>query len=236
MDQKHSISDKVESLKEEFKKEPSLEMMVQVVAAYHEQGLTERGIGFAEAVLLQVDDEKTRSMQMGMIMELVGRNEEALRYLDKALKITPNDPQALHAKGMILAINGNFEDAALIYRKLRDDNAADLQAISGMLLCLFGEGRSADALALYQESTGMLPKTPHEWHPKGMIDGIVAAYFETNASGDHGMAPEKIKESFRRMEDIIGNFGAEVRMFYTMGEISGSEAFRKILEKKKTKN
>jgi len=236
MDQKHSISDKVESLKEEFKKEPSLEMMVQVVAAYHEQGLNERGIGFAEAVLLQVDDEKTRSMQMGMIMELVGRNEEALRYLDKALKITPNDPQALHAKGMILAINGNFEDAALIYRKLRDDNAADLQAISGMLLCLFGEGRSADALALYQESTGMLPKTPHEWHPKGMIDGIVAAYFETNASGDHGMAPEKIKESFRRMEDIIGNFGAEVRMFYTMGEISGSEAFRKILEKKKTKN
>ncbi len=236
MDQKHSISDKVENLKEEFKKEPSLEMMVQVVAAYHEQGLTERGIGFAEAVLLQADDEKTRSMQMGMIMELVGRNEEALRYLDKALKISPTDPQVLHAKGMILAINGNFEDAALIYRKLRDDNAADLQAISGMLLCLFGEGLSADALALYQESTGMLPKTPHEWHPKGMIDGIVAAYFETNASGDHGMAPEKIKESFRRMEDIIGNFGAEVRMFYTMGEISGSEAFRKILEKKKTKN
>lgn len=236
MDQKHSISDKVESLKEEFKKEPSLEMMVQVVAAYHEQGLTERGIGFAEAVLLQVDDEKTKSMQMGMIMELVGRNEEALRYLDKALKISPTDPQVLHAKGMILAINGNFEDAALIYRKLRDDNAADLQAISGMLLCLFGEGRSADALALYQESTGMLPKTPHEWHPKGMIDGIMAAYFETNASGDHGMAPEKIKESFRRMEDIIGNFGAEVRMLYTMGEISGSEAFRKILEKKKTKN
>lgn len=236
MDQKHSISDKVESLKEEFKKEPSLEMMVQVVAAYHEQGLTERGIGFAEAVLLQVDDEKTRSMQMGMIMELVGRNEEALKYLDKALKISPTDPQVLHAKGMMLAMNGNFEDAALIYRKLRDDNAADLQAISGMLLCLFGEGRSADALALYQESTGMLPKTPHEWHPKGMIDGIVAAYFETNASGDHGMAPEKIKESFRRMEDLIGNFGAEVRMFYIMGEIAGSEAFRKILEKKGTEN
>lgn len=236
MDQNHSISDKVESLKEEFKKEPSLEMMVQVVAAYHEQGLTERGIGFAEAVLLQVDDEKTRSMQMGMIMELVGRNEEALRYLDKALKISPADPQVLHAKGMMLAMNGNFEDAALIYRKLRDNNAADLQAISGILLCLFGEGHSADALALYQESTGMLPKTPHEWHPKGMIDGIVAAYFETNASGDHGMAPEKIKESFRRMEDLIGNFGAEVRMFYTMGEIAGSEAFRKILEKKGTEN
>ncbi|MGB3908500.1 MAG: tetratricopeptide repeat protein [Methanomethylovorans sp.] len=236
MDQKHNISDKVESLKEEFKKEPSLEVMVQVIAAYHEQGLTERGIGFAEAVLLQVDDEKTRSMQMGMIMELVGRNEEALTYLDKALKISPTDPQVLHAKGMLLVVNGNFEDAALIYRKLRDENAADLQAISGMLLCLFGEGRSTDALALYQESTGTLPKDPHEWHPKGMIDGIVAAYFETTTSDDHGTAPEKIKESFRRMEDIIGNFGTEVRMFYTMGEIAGSEAFRKIMEKKKNKN
>lgn len=233
MDQKHSISYNVESLKAEFKKEPSLERMVQVVAAYHEQGLTERGIGFAEAVLLQVDDEKARSMQMGMVMELVGRNEEALKYLDKVLEISPADPQALHAKGMILAINGNFADAALIYRKLRDATPSDIQAISGMLLCLFGEGRSNDALVLYQESTATLPRTPHDWHPKGMIDGIVAGYFETNASGNRGMAPEKIKESFRRMEDIIGNFGVEVRMFYTMGELSGREAYRKVMESKK---
>lgn len=236
MDEKHGIFGNVESLKEEFKKEPSLERMVHVVAAYHEQGLTERGIGFAEAVLLQIDDEKVRSMQMGMILELVGRNEAALKYLDKVLKKSPADPQALHAKAMILAINGNFTDAAMIYRKLREDNPSDLQAISGMLLCLFGEGRSNDALALYQESTVRLPKTPQDWHPKGMIDGIVAAYFETDASGDHGMAPEKIKESFRRMEDIIGNFGAEVQMFYTMGEISGREAFNKTMEKKNTKN
>lgn len=236
MDKKNSTSDNVESLKAEFKKELSLEKMVQVVAAYHEQGLTERGIGFAEAVLLQVDDEKARSMQMGMIMELVGRNEEALKYLDKVLEISPAEPQALHAKGMILAINGKFADAALIYRKLRDVNPSDLQAISGMILCLFGKELSTDALALYQESTGTLPGNPHDWHQKGMIDGIVAAYFETNASGDHGMAPEKIKESFRRMEDIIGNFGAEVRMFYTMGELVGREAYKKVLERKKTKN
>lgn len=236
MDQKHSISANVESLKEQFKKEPSLEKMVQVVAAYHEQGLTERGIGFAEAVLLQADDEKAGLMQMGMIMELVDRNEDALEYLDKVLKISPADPQALHAKGMILTINGSFEDATSIYRKLRDANPSDLQTISGMILCLFGEGRSNDALALYQESTGTLPKTPHDWHPKGMIDGIVAAYFENNASGDHGMAPEKIKESFRRMEDIIRNFGVEVQMFYTMGELAGREAYRKVLESKKSKS
>ncbi|WP_321417724.1 hypothetical protein [uncultured Methanomethylovorans sp.] len=236
MNQKHSISDKVESLKEEFKKEPSLERMIQIVAAYHEQGLTERGIGFAEALLMQIDDEKDRSMQMGMIMELVDRNEEALTYLDKALKISPVDPQALHAKGMILTINGSFEDATSIYRKLRDANPSDIQAISGIILCLFGEGRPTDALALYQESTGTIPKNPHDWHPKGMIDGIVAGYFETNASGDHGVAPEKVKESFKRMEDIIRNFGAEVQMFYTMGELSGREAYKKALENKKIRN
>lgn len=236
MNQNQSISDSIESLKEEFKKEPSLERMVQIVAAYHEQGLTERGIGFAEALLLQIDDEKDRSMQMGMIMELVGRNDDALIYLDKALKISPADPQALHAKGMILTINGRFEDATVIYRKLREANTSDIQAISGMILCLFGEGRPTDALALYQESTATLPKTPHDWHPKGMIDGIVAGYFEANASGDHGMAPEKIKESFKRMEDIIRNFGAEVQMFYTMGEISGREAYNKVLENKKIRN
>lgn len=236
MDQKHSISGNVESLKEQFKKEPSMEKMILVVAAYHEQGLTERGIGFAEAVLLQVDDEKAGLMQMGMIMELVGRNEEALEYLDKVLKISPADPQALHAKGMMLTINGRFEDAALIYRKLRDANASDLQAISGMILCLFGEDHSTDALALYQESTGTLPKNPHDWHPKGMIDGIVAAYFETDASGGHGMSPEKIKESFSRMEEIVRNFGVEVQMFYTMGELAGREAYRKVLESKKGKS
>lgn len=236
MDEKQSIADNIESLKEQFRQDPSLERMIHVVAAYHQQGLTERGIGFAEAVLLQIGDEKIRSMQMGMIMELVGRDEEALQYLDKVLKLSPADPQALHARAMILAINGSFADAAVIYRKLREDNPSDLQAISGMLLCLFGEGLSNDALALYQESTGTLPKAPHEWHPKGMIDGIVAAFFETDTSVDHGMTAEKIKESFRRMEGIICNFGAEVQMFYTMGELSGREAFNKTLEKKKTKN
>jgi tetratricopeptide (TPR) repeat protein len=236
MDQKQSIADNIESLKEKFRQVPSLEGMVRVVIAYHQTGFTERGIGFAEAVLLQISDEKIRSMQMGMIMELVGRYKEALQYLDKVLKLSPADLQALHAKAMILAINGSFADAAVIYRKLREDNPSDLQAISGMLLCLFGEGLSNDALALYQESTGTLPKAPHEWHPKGMIDGIVAAFFETDTSVDHGMTAEKIKESFRRMEDIIGNFGAEVQTFYTMGELSGRETFNKTLEKKKTKN
>jgi len=236
MDQKQSIADNIESLKEKFRQVPSLEGMVRVVIAYHQTGFTERGIGFAEAVLLQISDEKIRSMQMGMIMELVGRYKEALQYLDKVLKLSPADLQALHAKAMILAINGSFADAAVIYRKLREDNPSDLQAISGMLLCLFGEGLLNDALALYQQSTATLPKAPHEWHPKGMIDGIVAAFFETDTSVDHGMTAEKINESFRRMEDIIGNFGAEVQTFYTMGELSGRETFNKTLEKKKTKN
>lgn len=236
MHQKQSIADNIEDLKEQFRQDPSLERMVHVVAAYHEKGLTERGIGFAEAVLLQISDEKIRSMQMGMLMELVGKNEEALLYLDKVLQLSPADPQALHAKAMILAINGSFTDAAVIYRKIREEDTSDLQAISGMLLCLFGEGLSNDALALYQESTGIFPKTPHEWHPKGMIDGIVAGYFETDTSDDHGMALEKIKESFRRMENIIANFGAEVQMFYKMGELSGREAFNKIQEKKNKKN
>lgn len=236
MNQKQSVSDTIENLKEEFKKEPSLERMVQIVAAYHEQDLTERGIGFAEALLMQIDDEKDRSMQMGMIMELVGRNDEALTYLDKALQISPDDPQALHAKGMILTMNGRFEDATSIYRKLRNANTSDIQAIAGMVLCLFGEGNSTDALALYQESTDTLPKTPYDWHPKGMIDGIVAEYFEANTSVDHGMTSEKVKESFKHIEDIIRNFGAEVQMFYTMGEIYGREAYKKVLESKKIRN
>jgi tetratricopeptide (TPR) repeat protein len=231
----HNIPENIDKLKEQFKKEPSVEKMIQIVAAYHEQGLTERGIGFAEAVLLQVDDAKTSLLQMAMVMEIVGRNDDALKYLDKVLAISPADSQALHAKGMILVLNGSLTEAVSIYDKLRKDNPLDLEAIAGMLLCLFGEGHLSEALALYQESTGMLPKTPQQWHPKGMIDGIVAEYFESNVSGDHGTAPQKVKESFKRMENIIANFGTEVRMFYTMGEISGREAYKKVLEKHKHK-
>lgn len=233
MSQESNISDSIESLKQQFKKGPSLETMVQIISAYHAQGLTERGIGFAEAVLLQLDDEKTRLLQMGMILELVDRNKEALEYLEKVLKISPADPQALHVKAMILVENGDFSDAFSIYHKLKDTNPSDLQATSGMLLCLFGKEQANDALALYQESTGILPQAMHDWHPKGMIDGIVAEYFETCTS--HGMAPEKIKESFRRMEEIIGNFGYEARMFHTMGELSGREAYKKVLASKETK-
>lgn len=216
----------IEKLQEEFKKEPSFEIMMQIIDAYHKANLTERGIGFAEAILLQMDN-KERYLQMTMILESVGKNEEALTYLDKILQSSPDDTETLHAKAMILMTRGDINEASSIYIKLKQKNEEDLQAIAGMLICLFKQGQVKEAYDLYQQSSSKLPSESQEWYPKGMIDGILAAYIESSTETIENS--ENIRNNFKHMEQIIENFGPDAKMIYMMGETAGKSLYNKTI-------
>lgn len=214
----------IESLQEEFKKDPSFERMMQIVHAYNESNLTERGIGFAEAILLQMED-KERYLQMSMILESVGNSSEALICIDKLLSKLPDDKEALHTKAMMLISNDDIASASRIYIKLKNDDEEDLQAIAGLMICLFKQEQAKEAFDLYHKSSGKLPTEMQQWYPKGMIDGIVSAYLE--ASTLDANESEKIKNNFKYIEQIIENFGSDAKMFYVMGETSGKKMMEK---------
>ncbi|MEZ5334710.1 MAG: hypothetical protein R2741_05470 [Methanolobus sp.] len=69
-DMKAELAENLHSLKESFRETPDMELLLQIVATYHRLGHAERGVGFAEAFLMQIEDEKEKLLQTSMIFEL----------------------------------------------------------------------------------------------------------------------------------------------------------------------
>jgi hypothetical protein len=230
---KDMLAENMQSLKELFRETPSMEHLLQIVATYHGMEQTERGIGFAEAFIMQIEDEKDRLLQVSMVLEMVDRNEEALIYLDDAEDKFPDDIQVKNHRGMLLNKLSEFENALSIYDGLLENSPKSLESLSGKLIALTGLGRHGDVLKLYKTSIAITPSTVQDWHFKGVIDGILKDYFEAEkgTSITDGQA-DKLSQSFNSIDHIIDGLGPEVRNFYMMGNFAGKEIYHEILENK----
>ncbi|WMW24161.1 hypothetical protein RE474_08630 [Methanolobus sediminis] len=231
-DMKTVMKDNLQSLKESFHETPSMEYLLQIVATYHGLEMTERGVGFAEAFLMQIEDEKERLLQTSMIFEMVDLNEEALSYLTEAMDKYPEDTQVKNHHGMLLNKSSKFEDALLIYDGLLESSPKSLESLSGKLIALIGLGRNGEVLKIYKTSISITPSSPQDWHFKGVIDGLLKDYFdhEKGKSITEGQA-EKLSKSFDSIHHIMGGLGPEVSNFYMMGNFAGTEIFHEILHK-----
>jgi tetratricopeptide (TPR) repeat protein len=231
-DMKAALQDNLKSLKESFIETPSMEFLLQIVATYHGLEMTERGIGFAEAILMQIEDEKDRLIQTSMIFEMVDLNEEALSYLTEAMEKYPDDAQVKNHRGMLLNKSSKFEDALSIYEGLLETTPESLESLSGKLIALIGIGRHGDVLKLYKTSISITPSSPQDWHFKGVIDGVLRDYFgrEKGKSITEGQA-EKLSKSFDSITHIMDGLGPEVSNFYMMGNFAGKEIYHEMLEK-----
>jgi tetratricopeptide (TPR) repeat protein len=232
-DMKAALKDNLESLKESFRETPSMEYLLQIVATYHGLEMTERGIGFAEAILMQIEDEKDKLIQTSMVFEMVDLNEEALSYLTEAMEKYPEDAQVKNHRGMLLNKSSKFDDALSIYEGLLKTSPESLESLSGKLIALIGIGRHGDVLKLYKTSISITPSSPQDWHFKGVIDGLLMDYFEheKGKSITEGQV-EKLSKSFDSITHIMDGLGPEVSNFYMMGNFAGKEIYHEMLENK----
>ncbi|WP_292467036.1 hypothetical protein [Methanolobus sp.] len=232
-DMKDALIENLHNLKESFRETPSMEYLLQIIATYRGLEQTERGIGFAEAFIMQIEDEKERLLQTSMVFEMVELNEEALSYLTEAGEKFPEDVQVRNHHGMLLNKLKEFENALSIYDGLLESTPSSLESLSGKLIALVGLGRQGDILKLYKISIAITPSSVQDWHFKGVIDGILKDYFEheKGVSITEGQAA-KLSGSFNSINHIIDGLGHEVRNFYMMGNFAGKEIYHEILENK----
>lgn len=231
-DMKAALQDNLKSLKESFIETPSMEFLLQIVATYHGLEMTERGIGFAEAILMQIEDEKERLIHTSMVFEMIDFNDDALAVLSEAMEKYPDDVQVKNHHGMLLNKSSKFEDAISIYEELLETSPESLESLSGKLIALIGLGRHGDVLKLYKTSISITPSSPQDWHFKGVIDGLLRDYFdcEKGKSITEGQA-EKLSKSFDSITHIMDGLGPEVSNFYMMGNFAGKEIYHEMLDK-----
>ncbi|QLC50813.1 hypothetical protein HWN40_11510 [Methanolobus zinderi] len=228
-DSQEDLQAQLKELKEEFSQTPSMDNLYQIAITYHALGQTERGIGFAEAFLMQIENEKERIIQTTMILSMLERDEEATQALREAEDKFSDDPQIKRYEGMLLNKQKRFEEAVDVFDGLLQDNSDDLESISGKVIALLGLDRNDQAVKTYQASIKVTPKEAPQWHFKGMLDGLMQEYV-SKSKGPAGEQKKKMLESFKSMDSLIDNFGPEVGNFYRMGQLAGREAYGLMLE------
>ncbi len=228
-DSQEDLQAQLKELKEEFSQTPSMDNLYQIAITYHALGQTERGIGFAEAFLMQIENEKERIIQTTMILSMLERDEEATQALREAEDKFSDDPQIKRYKGMLLNKQKRFEEAVGVFDGLLQNNSEDLESISGKVIALLGLDRNDQAVKTYQASIKVTPKEAPQWHFKGMLDGLMQEYV-SKSEGPAEEQKKKMLESFKSMDSLIDNFGPEVGNFYRMGQLAGREAYGLMLE------
>ncbi|MBN2109648.1 MAG: hypothetical protein JW705_00975 [Methanosarcinaceae archaeon] len=223
-DKKELLLAELGKLKESFSKAPGMDNLYQIVMTYHALGRTERGIGFAEAFLMQIKDEKERLIQTTMVLSMLGKNEEAIETLKEAESKFSDDVQLKRYEGMLLNKQKSFEEAVNVFNDLLGKDPDDLESISGKVIALLGLKKYDMAMKAYQASIRVTPKEAPQWHFKGMLDGIVQEYLSGLQPEEEEGQKRKMSESFRLIDTLIDNFGADVRNFYRMGQLAGREA------------
>jgi tetratricopeptide (TPR) repeat protein len=228
-DSQEDLQAQLKEPKEEFSQTPSMDNLYQIAITYHALGQTERGIGFAEAFLMQIENEKERIIQTTMILSMLERDEEATQALREAEDKFSDDPQIKRYEGMLLNKQKRFEEAVDVFDGLLQDNSDDLESISGKVIALLGLDRNDQAVKTYQASIKVTPKEAPQWHFKGMLDGLMQEYV-SKSEGPGEEQKKKMLESFKSMDSLIDNFGPEVGNFYRMGQLAGREAYGLMLE------
>ncbi|WP_406656399.1 hypothetical protein V7O62_11130 [Methanolobus sp. ZRKC2] len=230
-DSKEDLLAELGKLKESFSKTPSMDNLYQIALVYHALGQTERGIGFSEAFLMQIENEKERLIQTAMVLSMLERDEEAIEVLKGAEGKFNDDVQLKSYEGMLLNKQKSFEEAYSVFDELLEKNPEDLESISGKVIALLGVKKYDLAMKAYQASIGITPKEAPKWHFKGMLDGLMQEYVSNMQSDESGeVQKKKMSESFKLIDTLIDNFGPDVRNFYRMGQLAGREAYGLMLD------
>ncbi|MDP2217610.1 MAG: tetratricopeptide repeat protein [Methanolobus sp.] len=225
-DPRERLLEDLRGLKQDFSKDPTMDNLFQIAVIYDALGQTERGIGFAEAFLMQIEDEMERLVMNTMVLSMVDRDDEAVKLLGKAEEKFPEDIRLKRYRGMLLNKQRKFAEAVDAFTTLLEKDSGDLEAVSGKIIALLGLKKHDQAMKAYQASISITPQEAPQWHFKGMLDGLMGEHLsriqQNGLNEDHN---KKLSESFMRINSLIDNFGPDVRNFYRMGQVAGKEAY-----------
>ncbi|WP_292463189.1 hypothetical protein [Methanolobus sp.] len=225
-DPREQLQEDLKNLKQDFSKNPGMDNLFQIVVIYDALGQTERGIGFAEAFLMQIEDEMERLVMSTMVLSMVDRDDEAVKLLGEAEEKFPEDIRLKRYRGMLLNKQRKFPEAVDAFKVLLEKDPGDLEAVSGEIIALLGLKKHELAMKAYQSSINITPREAPQWHFKGMLDGLMSEHLsKMQQDSPNEDRDKKLSESFMRISSLIDSFGPDVRNFYRMGQVAGKEAY-----------
>lgn len=130
-----------------------------------EQQMTAAELGsLALAIRTQLAEAPNNAadwMLLGQITSYLGQISQGIQAYEKALAITPDNPELKRFYGMTLAATGDPNDAqraAAILRQLAAENPDDMDLANGIAFAFVEMGRKVEAAMIWQDLAERLPE------------------------------------------------------------------------------
>lgn len=119
----------------------SVTLLSRLGHTYMAMGRLKKALDAWQAVLVLEPDYFDGLIASGWILDLMGKKEEARVFLEKALKIEPENRFLRKTFAMNLATAGNLKEAIGVYERLKQENPGDAEVVQdlGIAYGLAGE-------------------------------------------------------------------------------------------------
>ncbi len=124
----------------------------------------------------------------GVSLNTLGRHEEAIGCLDKALAIDPRDVAAWLNKGNALAALGRLEEENNCYDQALAIDPRDARAWGHKGNALYALGRRAEAVNCYDQALAIDPRDAVAWYNKGVLLAALGRRAEAISCYDQALA------------------------------------------------
>ena len=191
-------------------------MTQSALAAYGRGDITEAE-RLARGAIAAAADYFDAQHLLAVIAARIGRREAALEAFDQALRLRPDDPQALSNRSVVLGELGRFAEALDSLDRALASRPDFPEAWSNRGNALRGLLRHDEALANYDRALALQPLYPEAWSNRGNALYDTRRFEEALASYDRALAINPgyapglsnrgvVLSAVRRQEEALASF------------------------------
>jgi len=153
----------------------------------------------------------------------LGRDDEAMAYLQKALDLEPNLPSALANMGKVLTDKGEYEKAIVYYRRALEVKRDSPVVLNNLGSALAMAGRHQEAQRMFEEVLASNPRDPtahynigNIWLARGSLGDAETQFRKAvTVEPDYALAHEGLALTLAasgRIREAAGHFHEVVRL------------------------
>lgn len=133
---------------------------------YEELGDLDRAAKSYEVSLKYDEDYEMPLVRLGFCLYKKGNIKESLDYYNRVLEKNSHATRGWEAKGLVMAITGNYLEAEWCFNKALQEEGADVSVLENKALLLLRMERYGDAIKVLDETTTLDPLHYKPWTMK----------------------------------------------------------------------
>ena len=200
-----------------------LKALAEQAVRIHQQG----DFAGAEALYRQILDADPSLFgphyYLGLMRMQQGRNEDAARFLQDALRISPDNASARYSLGIALMNLKQADQALAAFDAVMTTGAQDPRLFNHRGVALWNLKRPAEALASFERALALEPQSAESWGNRGLALRDLGRHAEALASFDRvlAIAPQSaaawnsrgnVLRDMGRFDEAIESFGQAISL------------------------